>query len=315
VTIRLLSAILALSAALAARAGPSAASNGLQNALPPHAHLLAVSALPGRPGEYAVSFRTQSSYLGIIGTRQNRAQLLWQHKLPGDASSLKTPGPSGLFQATSKDPASAGEWFLAFFAQTSGVTSAIDGRPSGSIFGDERITVKRKSFSVLSHDRAHVGSVPYRSVIRYLWKNGLYRRSAIVHVPDLASSAYPTPNGVVDTHSGDIVLVRLEIAATTQQQETGLMYRKSLDPDSGMIFVWDQPVQDCFWMENTYIPLTVAFLDASGHMMEAQDMQPLTTDCHMPKAPYMYALEVNQGFFVAHGIRAGDQIQLHLSAQ
>jgi uncharacterized membrane protein (UPF0127 family) len=149
-------------------------------------------------------------------------------------------------------------------------------------------------------------------VIHYIWKNGVYRRSALVHVPDYAPTAYPRPNGTVHTRSGDIVLVRLEIAATAQQQETGLMYRKSLDADSGMIFVFDRPVQDSFWMENTYIPLTVAFLDANGRIMETQDMAPLTTTGHTPSAPYMYALEVNQGFLAGHGIEVGDQIQLHL---
>jgi len=195
------------------------------------------------------------------------------------------------------------------------VASAIDGRPSGSIHGDERVIVRPAGFSVLSRDLNHQGSVRYRSVIRYIWNNGLYRRSTTVRVPDYASTAYPRPNGTVHTKSGDIILVRLEIAATAQQQETGLMYRRTLDPDSGMIFVWDQPVQESFWMENTYIPLTVAFLDATGRIMETQDMEPLTTTPHMPKAPYMYALEVNQGFFAAHGIEVGDQIQLHLSTQ
>jgi uncharacterized membrane protein (UPF0127 family) len=90
------------------------------------------------------------------------------------------------------------------------------------------------------------------------------------------------------------------------------MYRKSLDPDSGMLFVWDGgPVHEAFWMENTYIPLTVAFMDAEGRILEMQDMEPLTTTYHMPQLPYQLALEVNKGFFASHGIRVGDRIELH----
>jgi uncharacterized membrane protein (UPF0127 family) len=314
-TTRIVAVLLAISVFVAGAARPTLASARLQNALPPHARLLAAAAVPGRPGEYALTYKTADSYLGIVVTSGSRARLLWFRKLPADPSSLDVPGPAGLFQATAKDPASAGEWFLAFNSRANGVTSAIDGRPSGSIFGDERVKLRPTGFSVLSRDLKHVGSVRYRLVTPYIWNHGLYRRSATVRVPDYAPSAYPAPNGTVHTRSGDIVLVRLEIAATAQQQETGLMYRKTLDPDSGMIFVWDQPVQDSFWMENTYIPLTVAFLDATGRVMETQDMEPLTTTPHTPNAPYTYALEVNQGFFAAHGIEVGDQIQLHLNAQ
>jgi uncharacterized membrane protein (UPF0127 family) len=296
----------------AGAARPAVASARLQNALPPHARLLASTVVPGRPGEYALTYQTSEAYLAIVVTRGNRARLLWFRKLPAVPSSLDVPGPAGLFQVTAKDAAFAGEWLFAFNLRADRVASAIDGRPSGSIYGDERISVRPTGFSILSRDLKHQGSVRYRTVTRYIWNNGLYRRLATVHVPDYAPDAYPRPNGTIHARSGDIVLVRLEIAATPQQQETGLMYRKALDPDSGMIFVWDQPVQDSFWMENTYIPLTVAFLDANGRMMETQDMQPLTTAGHMPKAPYMYALEVNQGFFAAHGVEVGDQIQLHL---
>ena len=106
---------------------------------------------------------------------------------------------------------------------------------------------------------------------------------------------------------------RLEVADTEQARDTGLMNRMSLDPDSGMIFVWNAPVLESFWMENTYIPLTVAFVAPDGTIEEMQDMKPLSTDLHTPSRPYQYAIEVNQGFFARYGIQAGDRVALQLT--
>jgi len=81
-----------------------------------------------------------------------------------------------------------------------------------------------------------------------------------------------------------------------------------------MIFIWDQPVQIGFWMENTYIPLSIAFLAPDGTIQEIDDMQPQTTNLHTPKQMYEYAVEVNQGYFQDNGIQVGDRFALNLSS-
>jgi uncharacterized membrane protein (UPF0127 family) len=143
--------------------------------------------------------------------------------------------------------------------------------------------------------------------------SGSYARQARFRVPDYVPTDYPRPNAVVSTFTHDIILIRLETAATEQQRATGLMYRHVLDPDTGMVFVWGQQTHDSFWMENTLIPLTVAFLGQDGTIQEVQDMAPLTTTLHTPLLPYFYALEVNQGFFSQNGIKVGARLSLNLT--
>jgi uncharacterized membrane protein (UPF0127 family) len=100
----------------------------------------------------------------------------------------------------------------------------------------------------------------------------------------------------------------LEIASTEPQREQGLMYRQSLDPDGGMVFIYDQQSDEGYWMHNTYVPLSIAWIDQNGTIVDLQDMQPLTDTVHMPAAPYWYALEVNQGWFAQHGVGIGQQV-------
>jgi uncharacterized protein len=106
----------------------------------------------------------------------------------------------------------------------------------------------------------------------------------------------------------------LELARTPQEHQTGLMYRESLDPDSGMLFVYDRPATEGYWMHNTLIPLSIAWLDKDGTIVDVQDMQPQTDDTHDPAAPYWYALEVNQGWFQAHGVGVGQVVRLCLGS-
>jgi hypothetical protein len=114
--------------------------------------------------------------------------------------------------------------------------------------------------------------------------------------------------------------VSAELAATIAQRQTGLMNRATIAPDSGMLFVWvsDQPVgpfSPYFWMKNTSIPLSIAFLDSSRRVLEIQGMAPLdTVTQHRPATPYRYALEVRQGWFTQHGVIAGAQAMFTLPA-
>lgn len=81
-----------------------------------------------------------------------------------------------------------------------------------------------------------------------------------------------------------------------------------LDPGRGMIFVWDSPVTVSFWMKDTYIPLSIAFVSSDLVIIDIQDMEPQSPDQHSAPAPYQYAIEANQGYFEQHGIVTGDRI-------
>jgi uncharacterized membrane protein (UPF0127 family) len=106
---------------------------------------------------------------------------------------------------------------------------------------------------------------------------------------------------------GEKVDVRVEIADTGPSQELGLMFRSSMPPDAGMLFDFKGEVNEGFWMENTILPLSIAFFGQDGTIISIADMQPLDTNTVYAAAPYYYALETNQGFFRAHNINAGDK--------
>lgn len=96
-----------------------------------------------------------------------------------------------------------------------------------------------------------------------------------------------------------------EVARTEEERADGLMYREELGEDRGMLFIFPDNVARSFWMQNTYIPLDIAFMDPSFRIVDIQQMEPMTTDAHMSRGPAMYALEVNQGWFQAHGVQVG----------
>ena len=106
---------------------------------------------------------------------------------------------------------------------------------------------------------------------------------------------------------GEKVDVRVEIADTGPSQELGLMFRPSVPPDAGMLFDFKGETNEGFWMENTILPLSIAFFGQDGTIISIADMQPLDTSTVYAAAPYYYALEANQGFFRAHDINAGDK--------
>ena len=100
-----------------------------------------------------------------------------------------------------------------------------------------------------------------------------------------------------------------EVAATVQTRATGLMNRFSLQPDHGMLFVFDKPQPQTFWMKNTYVPLSIAFIDAGGHIVNIEDMAPQTETTHPSRGPVLYALEMKKGWFAQQGIVEGDRIE------
>ena len=99
--------------------------------------------------------------------------------------------------------------------------------------------------------------------------------------------------------------VAAEVAATEPARETGLMNRFSLAPDSGMLFVFAQPQPQAFWMKNTFVPLSIAFIDKSGRILNIEDMAPQTEATHWSVGDALYALEMRQGWFLQKGVAAG----------
>ncbi len=99
--------------------------------------------------------------------------------------------------------------------------------------------------------------------------------------------------------------IEAEVAATDQNRQVGLMNRKAMAPQHGMLFVFDHENTHCMWMRNTLLPLSVAFMDASGAIINIEDMQPQTEDNHCARRPARFALEMNLGWFAQRGIKPG----------
>lgn len=100
-----------------------------------------------------------------------------------------------------------------------------------------------------------------------------------------------------------------QIATTPEQRQTGLMFRKEMPQHEGMIFVFDQPAKQCFWMKNTLIPLSAAFVSDDGIIVNIEEMKPLALDAHCSALPVRYVLEMNKGWFAKKGIRVGSKLQ------
>jgi uncharacterized protein len=107
---------------------------------------------------------------------------------------------------------------------------------------------------------------------------------------------------VISLTSG-IHVIKAEVAANNAQREQGLMFRKSMGANEGMVFLFNTPASVCMWMKNTLIPLSVAFIDSEGKIINIEDMEPQTTESHCAKKPAQYALEMNRGWFKQKNIK------------
>ena len=102
-----------------------------------------------------------------------------------------------------------------------------------------------------------------------------------------------------------INLINAEVAANDAQRQQGMMFRTSMGTNAGMIFVFDDVNSQCMWMKNTKVPLSVAFIDANGKIVNIEDMEPETLENHCSKRPVKYALEMNMGWFAKRNIKPG----------
>lgn len=121
------------------------------------------------------------------------------------------------------------------------------------------------------------------------------------NAPD--SSALPVRHLNAGIH-----IIQAEIAHTPAARARGLMFRQQMAPNQGMLFVFEEVGIQCFWMRNTFIPLSIAFLDDQGQIVNMEDMQPRTETNHCSQKPVRYALEMSQGWFKQKGFTAGMKI-------
>ncbi len=99
-----------------------------------------------------------------------------------------------------------------------------------------------------------------------------------------------------------------QVAQTEAQRQIGLMFRQEMPQHEGMLFVFEQPATQCFWMKNTLLPLTAAFVADDGTIVNLVDMKPQTTDSHCSAKPVRFVLEMNQGWFAKKGLKAGSRL-------
>ncbi|HVP78810.1 MAG TPA: DUF192 domain-containing protein [Thermodesulfobacteriota bacterium] len=103
--------------------------------------------------------------------------------------------------------------------------------------------------------------------------------------------------------------IRVEVAQTPEERSYGLMGRKHLGKDEGMLFIFETEDTHGFWMKDTFLPLSIAFIAKDGRIVWITDMKPLTLDSHVPPQPVLYALEMNQGWFSSHRVQVGDVVR------
>jgi uncharacterized membrane protein (UPF0127 family) len=140
-------------------------------------------------------------------------------------------------------------------------------------------------------------------------------KKTLVRLALIASAAAPFPGGAQQPQqlptmalNAGIHLIQAEVANTFETRMIGLMHRKELGANRGMLFVFPDLARHCMWMKNTYVPLSVAFIDERGVILNIADMQPLDETSHCAAAPARFALEMNLGWFAAKGVKPGARI-------
>jgi uncharacterized membrane protein (UPF0127 family) len=145
----------------------------------------------------------------------------------------------------------------------------------------------------------------------FLATRTLLRADREAAMPVTADTSRPAVVYEFRNGSGPAVTFRLEVAATPEQRQIGLSKREQLPAGTGMVFLFPFPTDGRFWMKDTLVPLSIAFLDADGKVLDIIDMEPCTAGpCqeYGPEVPYTAAVEVNKGAFGTAGIEPGDQL-------
>ena len=125
----------------------------------------------------------------------------------------------------------------------------------------------------------------------------------------LPAAAQDAPQRLAATRlTAGFHLITAEVARTPEQRAIGLMNRPTMPVNDGMLFVFEQPGQQCFWMKNTLLPLSIAFLADDGSIVNIEDMKPQSLDSHCSAKPVRFALEMNQGWFAKRALKPGTKI-------
>ena len=140
------------------------------------------------------------------------------------------------------------------------------------------------------------------------WLTSALLAAAAAAAPPAQAQDAPQKLPAIQLHAG-MHNISAEVAQTPGQREVGLMYRKSMPATDGMLFVFEQPAVQCFWMRNTLLPLSIAFLADDGTVVNIDDMKPMTENSHCSQKPVRYVLEMNQGWFAKKGVKAGSKLQ------
>lgn len=159
-------------------------------------------------------------------------------------------------------------------------------------------------------------SLPASRFLRLALIAGCFILTGLSTAPRVAAARVPVPAPANDIASSATISLQInnkmltaEVADTEDLRAQGLMYRKTMSPDHGMIFAFRDDQSRCFWMKNTPIPLAIAFIDKNGTIVSMDEMQPLTEIPHCSGAAARYALEMNRNWFRSHGVRVGDNIK------
>ena len=144
--------------------------------------------------------------------------------------------------------------------------------------------------------------------IKALLQRGLMFLGFLAATSVLAQDG-PQPRLPMIQLTAGMYVIQAEVAQTLSEQTIGLMYRQTMGINEGMLFTYDKPQVRCFWMRNTLLPLTIAFITDDGSIVNLKDMEPRTEIPHCSAKPVRYALEMNQGWFDKRGLKPGFKLR------
>ena len=134
--------------------------------------------------------------------------------------------------------------------------------------------------------------------------------TVLVTLLSMAAQAQDGPQKLESIQlSAGMHLIRAELARTPDERSIGLMFRQTMASNEGMLFAFEVPSQQCFWMKNTLLPLSAAFIADDGSIVNIEDMKPQVLDSHCSAKPVRFVLEMNQGWFAKRGLKAGSKLQ------
>jgi len=150
------------------------------------------------------------------------------------------------------------------------------------------------------------------SVVTFLRKLTPYVVAGLLLAGAIMLAVSCKPASIAFRHGSEVTSLKVEVVDTPARISRGLMGRKSLPEDSGMLFDFGEDVETAFYMKDTSIPLSIAFIDAEGTILAIEDMDPYDLTSVAPPGRYRYAVEVNRGWFARNGIEAGDTAVINM---